>query len=149
MKENNTWRIRYNNELRVYKQFEEPSISDIIKLNRLQWAGLIQCTDEKRILKRILDSNIVGNRPVEKPRKRWVNAVEIDIREILKVRNWRRESLDKQVRRRHSKEGKGSTSGSGAIVVVVVVVVVVVEEEEEEEEAAEEEEEEKLNATAA
>jgi hypothetical protein len=30
MKEKNTWRIRYNNEL--YKQFDKPSISNIIKL---------------------------------------------------------------------------------------------------------------------
>jgi hypothetical protein len=36
-KENDAWRIRYNNEL--YKQFDEPSLSNIIKLKRLQWAG--------------------------------------------------------------------------------------------------------------
>jgi hypothetical protein len=34
--------------------------------------------DEKRIPQRILESNIIGKRPVGKPRKRWVNAVEID-----------------------------------------------------------------------
>jgi hypothetical protein len=32
--------------------------------------------DEKRILKRILESNIIGKRPVGKPRKRWVNGME-------------------------------------------------------------------------
>jgi hypothetical protein len=36
-----------------------------------------------------------------KPRKRWVNAVEIDGREILRVRNWKRETLDRQVLRSH------------------------------------------------
>jgi hypothetical protein len=40
------------------------------------------------------------------PRKRWINAVEIDSREILKVRNWKRESQDRQVWRRHLKEAK-------------------------------------------
>jgi hypothetical protein len=50
-KENNPQRIRYNNEL--YKQFEEPSISNIIKLKRLQWAGHIWRMDGKRIPKRI------------------------------------------------------------------------------------------------
>jgi hypothetical protein len=44
--------------------------------------------------------------PVGKPRKRWVNAVETDSRVILKVRNWRRESLDRQVWKRHLKEVK-------------------------------------------
>jgi hypothetical protein len=76
MKENNTWRIRYNNEL--YKQFDEPSVSNIIKLKRLQWAGNAQRMDGKRIPKRILESNLIGKRPVGIPRKRWINAVETD-----------------------------------------------------------------------
>jgi hypothetical protein len=54
----------------------------------------------KRIPKRILESNFIGKRPVSKPRKRWINAVEIESREILKVRNWKRESQDRQVWRR-------------------------------------------------
>jgi hypothetical protein len=44
--------------------------------------------------------------PVGKPRNRWINAVEIDSKEILKVRNWKRESQDRQVWRRHLKEAK-------------------------------------------
>jgi hypothetical protein len=64
--------------------------------------------DEKRIPKRILESNIIGKRPVGKPRKIWVNAMEIDSREILKVRNWKRESPDREVWRRHLKEAKAS-----------------------------------------
>jgi hypothetical protein len=60
----------------------------------------------KCILKRILESNFIGKRPVGKPRKRWINAVEIDSREILKVRNWKRESLNRQVWRRYLKEAK-------------------------------------------
>jgi hypothetical protein len=56
MKENNTWRIRCNNEF--YNQFEESSISNITKLKRLQWAGHIQHVDEKRIP----GSNIIGKR---------------------------------------------------------------------------------------
>jgi folylpolyglutamate synthase/dihydropteroate synthase len=66
MKENNTCRVRYNNEL--YKQLEEPSISNI-QLKRLQWAGRVQRMDEKRIPKIILESNIIAKRPVGKPRK--------------------------------------------------------------------------------
>jgi hypothetical protein len=104
VKENDAWRIRYNNEL--YKQFYEPSLSNIIKLKRLQWAGHVQRMEGKRIPKRILESNFIGKRPVGKPRNRWINAVEIDSREILKVRNWKRESLDRQVWRRYLKEAK-------------------------------------------
>jgi hypothetical protein len=87
MKENDAWRIRYNNEL--YKQFDKPSISNIIKLKRLQWAGHVQRMEGKRILKRILKSNFIGKRPVGKPRKRWINAVEIHSREKLEKRSCR------------------------------------------------------------
>jgi aldehyde:ferredoxin oxidoreductase len=104
MKENNTWRIRYNNEL--YKQCDEPGLSDIINLKRLQWAGHVQRMEGKGIPKRILENNFIGKRPVGKTRKRWINAVETDSREILKVRNWKRESLDRQVWRRYLKEAK-------------------------------------------
>jgi hypothetical protein len=62
--------------------------------------------DGKRIPERILESNFIGKRPVDKPRKRWINAVEIDSKEILKVRNWKRESQVRQVWRRHLKEAK-------------------------------------------
>jgi hypothetical protein len=42
--------------------------------------------DGKRI-PRILESNFIGKRPVGEPRKRWVNAVQTESREIMKVRN--------------------------------------------------------------
>jgi hypothetical protein len=66
----------------------------------IQWAGHIQHMDEKRILKMTLKDNIIGERPVGKPIRRWVN------REVLKVKNWERESLDRKVWRRHLKETK-------------------------------------------
>lgn len=102
IKENDTWRIRYSNEL--YKQFEEPSVSNIITLKIPQWAGHVQRTDGKRTPKRIPESNFIEKRPVGKQRKIWVNAVEIDSREILKLRNWKRESLERKIWRRHLKD---------------------------------------------
>jgi hypothetical protein len=89
-----------------FEPFKEASKRKIIKLKRLQWAGHVQLTEGKRIPKRILKSIFIGKRPVGEPKKRWINAVEIDSREILKVRKWKRESLDRQVWRRHLKEAK-------------------------------------------
>jgi hypothetical protein len=57
-KENNTWRMRYNNVL--YKQFEEPSISNIIKLKRLQWPGHIYRTDGSTFRKKIGKAALLG-----------------------------------------------------------------------------------------
>jgi hypothetical protein len=55
--------------------------------------------------KKILE-NIIAKRPVGKPRNRWVNSVKIDSRGILKMRNWKRESLDSEVWRRYLKGAK-------------------------------------------
>jgi hypothetical protein len=55
IKENNTQRIRYNNEL--------------FKLKRLQSAGHVKRMDGKRITKRILESSITRKRPMGKARK--------------------------------------------------------------------------------
>jgi hypothetical protein len=62
--------------------------------------------DEKRIPKWLVGSNIIGKRPIGNPRRRWINAMEMDNRGILKVRNWKRESLERQVWRHHLKEAK-------------------------------------------
>jgi hypothetical protein len=62
--------------------------------------------DDKHMPKWILGSNAIGKRSVGKPRKRWVNAVDIDSREILEVRNRKRESLYMQIWRRQLKETK-------------------------------------------
>jgi hypothetical protein len=58
----------------------------------------------KRILKRILESSIIGKRPIGKPRKRWENAVETDSGEVIEVRIWKRKYIGRQVCRRHLKE---------------------------------------------
>jgi hypothetical protein len=52
--------------------------------------------DEKRIPKMSLESSSIGKWPVGKSRKRWFNAVEIDNKEILNMRNWKREPVDRQ-----------------------------------------------------
>jgi hypothetical protein len=41
-------------------------------------------------LKRVLESNISGKRPVGKPRKIWINVMDIGSREDLKMRNLER-----------------------------------------------------------
>jgi hypothetical protein len=54
----------------------------------------------------ILEINVIGTRSVGKPGKRWVNALEIDSRGSIKVRNCKGDSLDRQVWGRHLKEAR-------------------------------------------
>jgi hypothetical protein len=78
MKINNSWGNIYNNLL--YKLSEESSTSDINNLDRLQQAGHGLCIDEKHTPKKILESNIIGKKPLRKQRKyelmQWKETVE-------------------------------------------------------------------------
>jgi hypothetical protein len=67
MRENSSWRIRYNNLL--HKLSEQSNTSNIIKLERLKRAGHGLRLNGKRTPKMILESNIIGKRAVVKQRK--------------------------------------------------------------------------------
>jgi hypothetical protein len=98
--------IRYNNELYKLRVYDEPCISVVVKLKRLQWAGHTQCMDNKLIPRKILYNTIGGQRHVGKPRRRWTEAVEEDSKKILGTRYWKREAMDRQVWRLYIQEAK-------------------------------------------
>ena len=104
VKENDVWRVRYNNEL--YELYKEPSISIIVKLKRLQWAGHVQRMGNECIPKKILYATIGGKRHVGRPRNRWIDAMEEDAKKILGVRNWKKKTLNRDIWRGFIQEAK-------------------------------------------
>ena len=78
--ENGIWRMRHNKE--IYDLFNEPKISTLVKLKRLQWAGHVQRMDEERIPNRVMTGVMFGRRPVGKARKRWMDSVKEDIYQL-------------------------------------------------------------------
>jgi hypothetical protein len=54
----------------------------MIKSRRLRWAGLVARLGEKRNAYRILVGNPEGKRPLGRPRRRWVDNIKINLREI-------------------------------------------------------------------
>jgi hypothetical protein len=59
----------------------------------------------KSMPKRVVGSNIIGNRHLVKPKKGRGNAAEIVNKENLKARRWIEESVDRQtIWRRHLRE---------------------------------------------
>jgi hypothetical protein len=54
----------------------------IIKSRRMRWAGNVARMGEKRNAYRILVVKPVGKRPLGRPRRRWVNNIKMDLREI-------------------------------------------------------------------
>ena len=80
------WRRRYNHEL--YQLYNEPDIVKYIKINRLRWLGHVQRMEDERVPLKLLRTNPDGNRRPGRPRTRWKDSVESDLK-TLGVSDWR------------------------------------------------------------
>jgi hypothetical protein len=69
----------HNEEL--HNLYSSPSIIKIIK-SKMRWAGHVARMGKKRNAYRILVENPEGKRPLGTPRRRWVNNIKMDLREI-------------------------------------------------------------------
>jgi hypothetical protein len=54
----------------------------MIKSRRMRWAGHVAQKGEKRNACRILVGMSEGNRPLGRPRRRWMDNIKMDLREI-------------------------------------------------------------------
>jgi hypothetical protein len=72
------WRKLHNEELLNSSQ----SIIIIIKSRRMRWAGHVERMGEKRNAYRILVGKPEGKRPLVRPRRRWVDNIKMDLREM-------------------------------------------------------------------
>jgi hypothetical protein len=73
------WRKLHNEEL--HNLYSSPSIIRMIKSRRI-WAGHVTRMGEKGNAYRILVGKPEGKRPLGRPRRRWVNNIKVDLREI-------------------------------------------------------------------
>jgi hypothetical protein len=85
--ENGQWRCGYNTEL--YELYKDIDIVNDVKLKRLQWAGHVVRLPEERIPRKVLMGRLERVRPIGRPRKRWMGGVQTDVKELLKVKNWK------------------------------------------------------------
>jgi hypothetical protein len=69
------WRRLHNEELRDL--YSSPSIIRIIKSRRMRWAGHVARMGEKRNAYRLLVGKPEGRRPLGRPRRRWLDLVEV------------------------------------------------------------------------
>jgi hypothetical protein len=54
----------------------------MIKSKRMRWVGHVARMGEKRNAYRILVENPEGKRPLGRPRRRWVDNIKINLKEI-------------------------------------------------------------------
>jgi hypothetical protein len=62
--------------------YSSPNIIRMIKSRRMIWAGHVARIGETRNAYRILVGKLEGERPLGRPRRRWVDNIQIDLREI-------------------------------------------------------------------
>jgi hypothetical protein len=66
----------------LYRLYSSPSTIRMIKSKRMSWAGYVARMGEKRNAYRILVGKPGGKRPLGRPRRRWVDNIKKDLREI-------------------------------------------------------------------
>jgi hypothetical protein len=74
------WRKLHNEEF--HNLYSSPSIIRIIKSRRMRWAGHVARMREKRNAFRILVVKPEGKRPLGRSRRRWVDNIKMDLKEI-------------------------------------------------------------------
>jgi hypothetical protein len=74
------WRKLHNEEHN--NLYSSPSIIRMTKSRRMRWAGHVARMGAKRNTYRILVGNPEGKRPLGRPRRRWVDNIKMDLREI-------------------------------------------------------------------
>ena len=88
-----SYRIRYNEELEELIHHEH--VVRYIKSQPLKWAGHVVRMGEDRLPHLILNQKLWGTRPKGRPRGRWIDAIEEDMRK-MKVRDWKNVAQDRK-----------------------------------------------------
>jgi len=83
-KENQTWRIKNNEELD--KLIKHENIVNYIKVQRLSWFGHVQRMPEARATKKIFKWNSLTTRPRGRPKYIWEDNIIQDLGQ-MKIKN--------------------------------------------------------------
>ena len=93
IQENGIWRSRNNMEIQEILNNED--IVRYIKAQRLRWIGHVERMKEHRIPRKIYKASMTGRRRKGRPRNRWKDEVEEDLRR-MNVRGWREKAKEKK-----------------------------------------------------
>ena len=106
--ENGQWRINTNLELMT--KYKSQDIVTVIKIRRLEWFGHVIKMNETRSVKKIFEGKLEGRRGRGRPRLRWIDDVEDDLRK-LGVKQWRTKTLDREEWASIIREAKAKLKG--------------------------------------
>ena len=72
---------RLHNE-KLNDLYSSPNIVRVIKSRRMRWAGHVARTGEERMVYRFLVGKPEGKRLLERPRRRWVDNIRMDLQDV-------------------------------------------------------------------
>jgi hypothetical protein len=76
--------------------YGQPDITADNKSKILEWLGHVARMDENRMVKRVFEGNPGGRRKTGRPRKRWLDDIEEDLR-LMKVKRMRKKATERKV----------------------------------------------------
>jgi hypothetical protein len=85
--------------------YGQPEIIGDIESKRLGWFGHVVRMEEDRMVKGIFEGHPGGRRKTDRPRKRWLDDVEEDLR-LMKVKRWGIRATERTVWARIIREAK-------------------------------------------
>ena len=65
-----------------FSDFPAMISTNLIKIRRLEWLGRVIRMNETKSLKKIFEEKLEGRRGRGRPRLRWINDVEDDLRKL-------------------------------------------------------------------
>jgi len=107
--ENGQWRIKSNDEMMT--KYKAPDIVNVIMIRTLKWLGHLVRMNATRSVKKIIQGKLEGRRCRGRPRLRWINDVEDDLRK-LGMKRWRTKALEREEWASTIKEDKAKLKGS-------------------------------------
>ena len=66
----------------MHTNYKSQDIVTVIKIRRLEWLGHVSRMNETRSVKKIFEGKLEGRRGRGRPRLRWINDVEDDLRKL-------------------------------------------------------------------
>jgi hypothetical protein len=102
------WRIRSN--LEIQNMYKSPDIVTEIKVRRMECLGHVVRMEDTCLPKMVFNAKPEGRRGVGRPRLRWLDDVEADIK-VLGIKRWRIRAQDRKEWSAILREAKAKLKG--------------------------------------
>jgi transcription termination factor 2 len=76
-----------------------------VKASRISWVGHVERMEDSRMPKRVMREKIYTGKKRGRPKFRWLDGVQEDLRE-MGIEGWRRKAQDRDQWRRIAQEAK-------------------------------------------